>query len=72
MVEGITCPHCGSSNIARVLFGLPSYSDEIQRQIDAGDVVLAGYHVPSFGGEPYLCHDCGLRFDQETAAHPSA
>lgn len=36
------CEKCGSDHVAVILYGLPSLSEELEREIDAGHVVLGG------------------------------
>ena len=36
------CPKCNSTNIAKIQFGYPAYSDELQKNLDDGKVVLDG------------------------------
>lgn len=51
------CPKCGSERIAEILFGLPAFSDELQKDIDEGRVVLGGCCVS--GEDPeWKCMDC--------------
>lgn len=38
----IKCPHCGSNNTARILYGMPVMSDELENKLDTGKVVLGG------------------------------
>ena len=38
----IKCPHCGSTNTAKYLWGMPLMNEELQQQIDDGKVVLGG------------------------------
>ncbi|MBQ7992548.1 MAG: hypothetical protein IJ252_05905 [Solobacterium sp.] len=38
----IKCPHCGSINTARYIFGLPSESETLRKKIDEGKVILGG------------------------------
>ena len=68
MTSGIKCPKCGSSKVAKILYGLPAFDDELEAKIDAGEVVLAGCCIPY--GAPLLsheCRDCGFQFDAEAA-----
>lgn len=52
------CPKCGSGRIADILYGLPAFSEELQKDLDEGRVVLGGCCVS--GGEPeWECGDCG-------------
>ena len=38
----IKCPRCGSSNTARYLYGMPAFSEELDRDLKSGKVVLGG------------------------------
>ncbi len=38
----IKCPRCGSRNTARILYGMPAYSSELQEKLDSGKVFLGG------------------------------
>ena len=38
----IKCPRCGSKDTARILYGMPVFSDELQEKMDAGKIVLGG------------------------------
>ena len=38
----IKCPRCGSKDTARILYGMPAFSDELQEKMDAGKLVLGG------------------------------
>lgn|GEM_PF-1991088 len=59
------CPACGSDRIARILWGLPVYSQELQEQMDAGKVVLGGCCVSDF--DPCrTCLGCGADIYKET------
>jgi len=54
------CPRCGSDRIARVLYGLPDFSEELKRDLDAGRVVLGGCCVT--GRDPaWQCAKCAVR-----------
>lgn len=41
----IKCPYCGSSNTARYIYGLPAYSEEMQKKLDEGKIALGGCRV---------------------------
>lgn len=64
MVEGITCPKCGSDKIATVLYGLPDFTDELIAKMKAGDVVLNGCIIDRMPYR-YECQECGIRFENE-------
>lgn len=56
------CPACGSKSIARIQYGLPVYSEELQKQLDSGAVVLGGCCVT--GEDPrWHCNACENRWD---------
>ncbi len=38
----IKCPRCGSRDTARILYGYPAFSDELQEKLDAGEITLGG------------------------------
>jgi len=55
------CPVCGSARVAEILWGMPAYSEEMQKDLDAGRIVLGGCCI--FGDEPtWQCADCGTDF----------
>ena len=38
----VRCPHCGSRNTGRYMYGMPAYSSELQRRLDSGKLILGG------------------------------
>lgn len=51
------CPECGSKRVAAILYGLPDFSDELERSLDAGEVVLGGCTIT--GDDPlWQCVEC--------------
>ena len=65
------CPNCGSSNIAKIIWGLPDFTEELQKRIDAGEIVLGGC-IPGKGfpasrcictaPDPFPILPCGITF----------
>lgn len=55
------CPQCQSRDVARILRGLPAYSREMQRELDAGELTLGGCLI-SEGSPLCACNACGRRF----------
>ena len=53
------CPNCGSTNTAKIIWGLPDFTEELQKRIDAGELVLGGC-IPGRGD--YECNECRMRF----------
>lgn len=66
----VKCPRCGSKNTARILYGMPCMSEELQRRIDDGKIVIGGCRIteiPVDGemaniGPARVCGDCGKEF----------
>jgi hypothetical protein len=57
------CPKCGSERVADILYVLPIFSDELERKLDAGEVVLGGCVVT--GDDPsWHCVECGHRWGE--------
>ena len=66
------CPACGSANVASILHGYPALTDELKRQIDAGEVILGGCCItPGKKMLDFECRDCGARFTRAEARKPS-
>ena len=58
------CPHCGSGKVARILWGLPDFSDEVSNQLQAGEITLGGCCVT--GSDPaWQCLECDTRVHPE-------
>ncbi len=55
------CPRCGSRNTAEILYGMPAYTEDLQKKLDSKKVVLGGCCIT--GMDPkYHCNDCGQDF----------
>jgi hypothetical protein len=67
-----TCPECGSERIARILYGLPAFSDSLRKRLDNNEVVLGGCCIT--GNDPsWKCIDCGTNiFKMEIDLEDSA
>lgn len=57
----IKCPHCGSKNTARYLYGYPAYDEEMERKLDAGKIKLGGCCISEADPSRY-CNDCKKDF----------
>jgi len=52
------CPRCGSERIARILYGMPAFSEELRLDLEAGRVALGSCAVT--GNDPrWRCLNCG-------------
>ena len=67
----IKCPYCGSKNTARILYGMPAFSEELQAKLDSGKLHLGGCCISGVpdenGGMINLdpgryCNDCHKEF----------
>ena len=66
----IKCPYCSSINTARILYGLPVFSEEFQKKLDNGKFAIGGCSisgVPADGGmiqtDPTrVCNNCKKKF----------
>ena len=55
------CPHCGSKNTARILYGYPAFSPQLERKLDEGRIRLGGCIVTDFDPDRH-CNECGRDF----------
>ena len=62
------CPKCGSANIARVLYGMPDYTDWLEKRLESGSIVLGGCSVTGDDADRF-CNDCETYFFSEYAKH---
>ena len=55
------CPKCGGTDIAMILYGLPSESEFLKEEVKKKKIVFGGCIVSK--NNPELeCNDCGWRF----------
>jgi rubrerythrin len=55
------CPSCRSTRVARIQYGLPHFTPELEEELDSEKVVLGGCVV--FGHDPlWQCLACGHRW----------
>jgi len=58
----IACPNCQSINTCRIQYGMPDYTEKLERDIEAGRVHLGGCVLS--GNDPNrYCNDCEIEFD---------
>lgn len=63
------CPACHGRRVASILYGLPEFSPELERELDAGRVVLGG--CCPFGNDPeWKCAACGHRWGRVDWSDP--
>ena len=59
-----TCPECNLEKIAYILRGMPNFTDEMKRQLDAGEVVLGGCLIRD-DMPRWKCAACGAQVYDE-------
>lgn len=53
------CPACSSHRIANILYGMPEYTDELQKDMNSGRIVLGGCCITN--DDPrWQCADCQM------------
>ena len=65
------CPKCGHK-VATVFYGYPVFSEELQRDIDNGDIILGGCEITEFNHD-WECTHCHKKFwasDDYFTTHP--
>lgn len=64
-MKSITCPNCNGTNIAEIMWGLPSgkFMEEYNKEENKGKYRLGGCCV-SNDDPGFECNDCGFRFGQ--------
>jgi len=67
------CPECGSNRIARVMYGMPEYSEKMAKEIDEKRLILGGCCVTE-DDPPWQCVDCDIglykKSDKESILSP--
>ena len=61
----IKCPKCGSKKVARILWGKPAFSPELEKELEEQKIVLGGcccsLHAPS-----WCCAECNTPIYRES------
>lgn len=55
------CPKCGKSKILEIIYGMPAYSEELQKDFDEGIIFLAGCMIED-SAPKYICRWCKTKF----------
>ncbi len=63
------CPQCGSSNVAEILWGMPVLTEELERELNEGRIVLGGCCV-DVDDPDWHCNDCECEFGDRLACIP--
>ena len=61
--EGLSCPSCGSKDIAEIQYGLPAITDELEEAIANQEITLGGCGI--YDGAPqWACNACRHKFGE--------
>ena len=55
--ETVECPKCGSGNVAKILYGKPIWSDELEEKLASGEIELGGCFI-SKEFPVFVCKSC--------------
>lgn len=55
------CPFCGKTDIAEILYGMPFFSDKLQKELEEGRIILGGCCISENNPE-YHCNNCSKDF----------
>lgn len=55
------CPKCSKSRVSKILYGMPAYNEELQKEIDNCRIVLAGCMIEN-NAPQYICRWCKTKF----------
>jgi hypothetical protein len=53
------CPTCSSSRVAKIIYGMPVFSAKLERELDAGRIILGGCCI-SDDNPDWQCIDCQM------------
>jgi len=59
--EGLSCPSCGSDNIAMILYGLPAMSEKLKQALENQEVTLGGCMIHDEAPQ-WVCNECSHKF----------
>ncbi len=65
-----SCPKCGSRKVAKILYGMPVFNDELEQALKAGRIVLGGCCV-SDDDPIWACVECQHNFGHRTVLRQS-
>ncbi len=51
------CPKCDSNSVAKIIYGLVAYDEQMERDLDAGKIVLGGCCISNDSPE-WHCNEC--------------
>lgn len=64
-----SCPVCGKTTIAPIMYGLPDFNEELEHDVREGKIVLGGCVVSDHDPQ-WMCTSCGALFYQKSPPAP--
>ncbi len=58
------CPHCGSEQVARIVYGKPPLTRHVLQGLESGEIISGGCLVQQ-GAPEWHCHSCNQQFAQK-------
>lgn len=58
----VKCPKCGKGKLSKLLWGMPAYTEELQKDIESGKTRLAGCCITKENPARYYCRWCKKEF----------
>jgi len=62
------CPECGSGRIAKILYGMPAFSEKLENNLNAGRIVLGGCCV-TLDDPVWQCVECDTTIYRKLIDH---
>ena len=53
----VICPICGSTNVAKYLFGLIAYDEKLEEQLEKNEIILGGCCIEK-DSPKFHCNEC--------------
>tara|TARA_Y100001970_G_C14048210_1_gene757463 strand:+ start:210 stop:443 length:234 start_codon:yes stop_codon:yes gene_type:complete len=60
----LKCPQCNSNNIADILFGMPSFSEDLLKKKNEGKIVFGGCVIDENFNPELHCNKCKYQWDK--------
>ncbi len=61
------CPKCGSNSVARILYGYPIPSEELEKELEEGRIIMGGCCIPEFPTK-WFCNQCSFGWNSRLYA----
>ena len=64
------CPQCKSNKVANILYGMPGFSEELEKDLEESKIILGGCCI-DVNDPSWKCVDCGQEyFDKRKYINP--